>query len=430
MPDWDESKAVRLVNGSVVAADGWIVFRVDDTTVMDNSYQARAFINGVEVYYWGWEHFDGDNNTNTVNVPVCKGDVLTHTDVSGRMSCTFYPVKMTRTEYPDKMIVPNWSGDGTAIASGSKIPSDGWIRCYSDPAGNNTSLTRTVYVNGVLVARFQQWDADSTDSMDFQPAVVPVAKNDVVTHSCSVAFFPAKPATTVASEADILEEKINKNATDIVALSASAEDLERRATENATAIASNASAIEANTAEIESLKTSGGLCIVSLDVNDTNEGFLNPIMVRSGNKIMNLPTVTKTGERFSHWINVDTNEIVTGSTVVTSDIHLWPVFIVEEVEFMSYSGNASPQGVAAEATLSYDSTLVYNWTSTYASHSVGGSKLQYIRGEETVVIKSVGRGGSASGEIALQSGDIVQFIVGDGKGSGYSTYNFSATLIG
>jgi hypothetical protein len=306
------------------------------------------------------------------------------------------------------MIVPNWSGDGTAIASGSTIPSDGWIRCYSDPAGNNTSLTRAVYVNGVLVARFQQWDADSTDSMDFQPAVVPVAKNDVVTHSCSVAFFPAKPATTVASEADILEAKINKNAADI---------------------ATNAAAIEANAAEIEALKTSGGICIVSLDVTDTDEGFLNPIVVRSGSEIMNLPTVTKSGSRFEYWKNADTDEIVTGSTVVTSDMHLLPVFSsLGTVEFMSYNGNANPQGVAAEATLSYDATLVYNWTSSYSSHSNGSSKLQYIRGANTVVIETAGRGSGASGEIALKSGDKVQFIVSDGKGGGYSTYNFSASL--
>lgn len=94
MPDWNESKAVKLGNGSVIEADGWIVFRVDDSTPMGADYKTKAYINGVEVYYWTWAQTVGDHNTNTVNVPVSNGDVLTYTDASGRMSCTFYPVKM------------------------------------------------------------------------------------------------------------------------------------------------------------------------------------------------------------------------------------------------------------------------------------------------------------------------------------------------
>ena len=228
MPDWDESKAVNLGNGSVVEADGWIVFRVDDSTIMDNSYQARSYINGVEVYYWGWERSDGDNNTNTVNVPVCKGDVLTHNDVSGRMSCTFYPVKMTRTEYPDKVIVPNWSGDGVSLNSGDTVPGDGFVVINGDGIPY-------LMINGIEVSR-----GGRTTNYIEHTDIIPVAKNDVVSYGDSsgrsirsVKFYPAKPATTAVSEADVLEEKINKNAADIAA---------------------NASAIEDNATEIETLK--------------------------------------------------------------------------------------------------------------------------------------------------------------------------------
>lgn len=106
---------------------------------------------------------------------------------------------MTRT---DRIIAsaggvgfPDWdTSKAQDITSGSKIPSDGWILCYSSPAGNNTSVTREVRVNGILVARFQQWESSGVDSMDFQPSVVPVAKNDVVTvaSGCSVVFYPVK----------------------------------------------------------------------------------------------------------------------------------------------------------------------------------------------------------------------------------------------
>ena len=95
-----------------------------------------------------------------------------------------------------KLGLPNWdTSKGQAITSGSKIPSDGWILCTSDPVGNNWTVTREVRVNGVLVVRFQQWEASGIDSMDFQPSVVPVAKNDVVTLSddaCFAVFYPAK----------------------------------------------------------------------------------------------------------------------------------------------------------------------------------------------------------------------------------------------
>ena len=105
---------------------------------------------------------------------------------------------MTRTNRTISSVgggVPDWdSSKARAITSGSKIPSDGWILCSSSPAGNNTSVLREVRVNGILVARFQQWDSSGVDSMDYQPSVVPVAKNDVValTSDCSVVFYPAK----------------------------------------------------------------------------------------------------------------------------------------------------------------------------------------------------------------------------------------------
>lgn len=105
---------------------------------------------------------------------------------------------MTRTNRTISSVgggVPDWDiSKDEPITSGSKIPSDGWILCYSDPVRNNTSVIREVRVNGILVARFQQWDSSGVDSMDFQPSVVPVAKNDVVdlTSGCSVVFYPAK----------------------------------------------------------------------------------------------------------------------------------------------------------------------------------------------------------------------------------------------
>ena len=99
MPDWDDAKKVPITYGELVPADGWIVPKVDDSTTFGGNYSGRVYINGVEVYYWSWE-VDGDNNTQTTCIPVTKGDKVTYKtndangDSTGRLSITFYPVKM------------------------------------------------------------------------------------------------------------------------------------------------------------------------------------------------------------------------------------------------------------------------------------------------------------------------------------------------
>jgi hypothetical protein len=75
----------------------------------------------------------------------------------------------------------------------------------------------TVLVNGISVWRSR----DGNNNTKGYTANIPVAKNDIVTvtgsYTTTIKFYPAKPATSVASETDVLEEKINKNATDIAA---------------------------------------------------------------------------------------------------------------------------------------------------------------------------------------------------------------------
>jgi hypothetical protein len=77
--------------------------------------------------------------------------------------------------------------------------------------------TMTVLVNGISVWRSR----DGNNNTKGYTANIPVAKNDIVTvtgsYTTTIKFYPAKPATSVASETDVLEEKINKNATDIAA---------------------------------------------------------------------------------------------------------------------------------------------------------------------------------------------------------------------
>jgi len=105
-PDWDDdpSKALPISHGDTIPDNGWLVCRVDDTSVIGNAaYFGRVYVNGVEVYYWSWEYTYGDNNTNTVTVPVSKGDVVTYKsgtslpmsdgDITGRLTTTFYPGK-------------------------------------------------------------------------------------------------------------------------------------------------------------------------------------------------------------------------------------------------------------------------------------------------------------------------------------------------
>jgi hypothetical protein len=131
---------------------------------------------------------------------------------------------MTRTEYPNKNIVPNWSGTGTVIDNNGVIPSDGFLVVHVE--FGQVSGDYSVCVNGILV--WKHYDHDE-DRYHGDTGVIPVAKNDVITFPggkgkpsvATATFFPAKPASTTTSEADILEEKINKNAADIAALSES-----------------------------------------------------------------------------------------------------------------------------------------------------------------------------------------------------------------
>lgn len=200
MPDWDESKAVSITSGWVAQNDGFVV--------EDGAGIPWLKVNDVEVLRGG----NGNNNIDHNGwVAVSRGDVVTF----GAGAVKFYPVKMTRTEYPDKMIVPNWSGTGTAIASGGAAPADGWVVVNTTDRMDDGSLA--VLVNGITVWRSR----DGNNNTKGHTANVPVAKNDIITVSTdyyvTMVFYPAKPATTVTSEADVLEEKINKNATDIAA---------------------------------------------------------------------------------------------------------------------------------------------------------------------------------------------------------------------
>ena len=216
MPDWDRSKAVAVTDGWVAQADGYLIVRPKKGTENDSDIYA----NGVYVGYVRYS-----DALSSVDYPsqilVSKGDVITFGSFSAIRDATFYPVKMTRTEYPGKVIVPNWSGGGTSIASGGSVPSDGFVVI----SGGGIP---TLSVNGILVSR----GGNNNNNIDHTD-IIPVAKNDVITYSVgnawngtkSVKFYTAKPATTIVSEADVLEEKINKNATDIAANSSEIETL-------------------------------------------------------------------------------------------------------------------------------------------------------------------------------------------------------------
>jgi hypothetical protein len=125
-PDWDENKKITINNGNSIPDNGWIVFRVDDSTSMDNTYTGMAYINDIKVYFWTWEQ-NGDNNTNPIIVPVSKGDVLTYTDASGRMSCTFYPAKaVAQPQCVSYVVETNHGTNDDGSTWWYRLYSDGW----------------------------------------------------------------------------------------------------------------------------------------------------------------------------------------------------------------------------------------------------------------------------------------------------------------
>ena len=213
MPDWDESKAVEIHSGATMEDDGFIIYMHNNLTEVVNWIK----INDVQVG-------GGINTTspnNSVCIPVSKGDVFTYEVYTGYADYgfKFYPVKMTK--HPDKMIVPNWSGTGTAINNNGIIPSDGFLVVRVE--FGQVSGDYSVCVNGILV--WKHYDHDE-DRYHGDTGVIPVAKNDVITFPggrgnpsvATATFYPAKPATTVPSEADVLEEKVNRNTGDISSL--------------------------------------------------------------------------------------------------------------------------------------------------------------------------------------------------------------------
>ena len=216
MPDWDDSKKVAVTDGYIAESDGFLRINVQYGQV---SGHYSVLVNDIVV----WKHYDGDEDRahgDAGVIPICRGDKVTISKSAASTQTAdiyFYPVKMTRTEHPDKMIVPNWSGDGTTIVSGGSVPSDGWI--IVNTTDRMDDGTMTVLVNGISVWRSR----DGNNNTKGYTANIPVAKNDIVTvtgsYTTTIKFYPAKPATTTVSEADILEEKINKNAADIAALS-------------------------------------------------------------------------------------------------------------------------------------------------------------------------------------------------------------------
>lgn len=231
MPDWDESKKVDVTayttpNAWTAPSDGfirvlWQPAAVDSAGEPDSAL--TLFVNGIQVAYVVGNITYNPGSMDVI--PVAKGDLINYSRSAATYtywSVEFYPVKMTETQYPDKVIVPNWSGDGTTITSGGAAPADGWLVVGATWA--NTQSARSIAVNGVVVWQCAWWyESDSFSS----GSTVPIAKNDVVTITgeLSVKFYPAKPATTVASEADVLEEKINKNAADIAANASEIETL-------------------------------------------------------------------------------------------------------------------------------------------------------------------------------------------------------------
>lgn len=290
MPDWDASKAVSITSGWVAQNDGFVV--------EDGAGIPWLKVNDVEVLRGG----NGANNIDHNGwVAVSRGDCVTFS--AGVVK--FYPVKMTRTEYPDKMIVPNWSGTGTAIASGGSAPADGWIIVH---ASAQSTARGNVYVNGVPVWRFDDADGHAKVCL----ANIPVAKNDVVTvdgnYTVSLKFYPAKPATAVTSETDVLEEKINKNATDIAA----------NATEIET-IKSTLSSMDNTAAILSAVYPVGSVYIsVSSSLPAAIAAIGTWVQMATGKTLWNVdPTVTAPGTEIaaglpdlpahSHDINIDSD---------------------------------------------------------------------------------------------------------------------------
>lgn len=93
MPDWDKSKAVKLGNGSVIEADGWIAIEFDEAGL--NDYKSTVKINGIGVYVGCGGGAAGQPTYATTTIPVSRGDIVTFagTDTSN-LTVTFYPVKM------------------------------------------------------------------------------------------------------------------------------------------------------------------------------------------------------------------------------------------------------------------------------------------------------------------------------------------------
>ncbi len=142
--------------------------------------------------------YDTGVDNQSIGLPVAEGSVVElkcnngtsnlMSSSAGRISFTEF--KLRATKYPDKMIVPNWSGEGTAIASGGSAPADGWIVVdTTDRLGDGYLV---VIVNGVTVWRAK----DGSSNTKGYAANIPVAKNDIVAvsgdYTTTIKFYPAK----------------------------------------------------------------------------------------------------------------------------------------------------------------------------------------------------------------------------------------------
>lgn len=176
------------------------------------------------------------------------------------------------------------------------------------------------------------------------------------------------------------------------------------------------------------LNRMGGSChIIKVNTNAGVPEYVSPIVVRHGDEIESLPAVTRDGYAFKQWTDEDSGAVVSGDTVITNDIAIVAEWVLSDAQFLKYSGRAA-QGVAASNTAPVDCVMTYSLTSAYASHSSGSSRLVLKRDGTETVIFAAGRGGSAAGTFELLKDDVVSFICSDGKGSGYSTYYFNATI--
>ena len=231
MPDWDDSKKIILTGtesapatstaaSKVAPADGWIAVHPDQSTSTSN-YVVK--VNGVMAAR-GYTYTALNPNQRDVNstvIPVARGDVISWDNGSGGnpalITIIFYPIKMTEHVYPNKMIVPNWSGEGTTLASGTAVPADGFVVING---GGIPSLN----VNGIRVSR----GGNGVNNIDHSD-IIPVAKGDIVTFDIgntfdgsagTVRFYPAKPESSLSSymaEITLVDAPVTDGIFDMVA---------------------------------------------------------------------------------------------------------------------------------------------------------------------------------------------------------------------